>query len=409
MATASSSARSRSASSPPTARCWAPSGAAPAPSTGWAPTARACRRARSRPSRSTGACAPRAAGEHRRRSGLGRQQLTLDGELAFDVQLELPPGADPAEGHMRPPQHGVPVVLEAGQEVALVLRHEPPGGGADTSFDIAGTAFQLNVEPPYASDEEELERAVAPPRDADVAVVVVGTTEEVESEGFDRESLALPGRQDELVRRVVAANPRTVVVVNAGAPVLLPWADEVPGGPADLVPGPGVRPRARRRAAGRRRARRAPADHLARHDRRAAVHASPSTGRSPTTRASSSATAPTSATGAAAVPFGHGLGYTSWEYLELACDAEGVQVPCATWAPGAAARSRRSTRRAPTARSSAPPQLAGGLRGRPRSSRARRPPCASRCRPELRALGRRRGRLAVEPGTYRITAGPSTL
>jgi beta-glucosidase len=60
-----------------------------------------------------------------------------------------------------------------------------------------------------------------------VAVVVVGTTEEVESEGFDRDSLALPGRQDELVRRVAQANPRTVVVVNAGAPVLLPWADEV--------------------------------------------------------------------------------------------------------------------------------------------------------------------------------------
>ena len=63
---------------------------------------------------------------------------------------------------------------------------------------------------------------------ADVAIVVVGTTEEVESEGFDRESLALPGRQDELVRRVVQANPRTVVVVNAGAPVLLPWVDEEP-------------------------------------------------------------------------------------------------------------------------------------------------------------------------------------
>ena len=59
-------------------------------------------------------------------------------------------------------------------------------------------------------------------------VVVVGTTEEVESEGFDRESLALPGRQDELVRRVAAANPRTIAVVNAGAAVLLPWADAVP-------------------------------------------------------------------------------------------------------------------------------------------------------------------------------------
>jgi beta-glucosidase len=58
-------------------------------------------------------------------------------------------------------------------------------------------------------------------------VVVVGTDADIESEGFDRTSLALPGAQDELVRRVAAANPRTVVVVNAGAAVDLPWLDDV--------------------------------------------------------------------------------------------------------------------------------------------------------------------------------------
>jgi len=58
-------------------------------------------------------------------------------------------------------------------------------------------------------------------------VVVVATTEEVESEGVDRAGLALPGRQDELVARVAAVNPRTVVVVNAGAPVLMPWRNDV--------------------------------------------------------------------------------------------------------------------------------------------------------------------------------------
>jgi Glycosyl hydrolase family 3 C-terminal domain len=67
-----------------------------------------------------------------------------------------------------------------------------------------------------------------PASQTDVAVVVVGTSEEVESEGFDRQTLTLPGRQDELVRRIVSANPRTVVVVNTGAPVLMPWAEEVP-------------------------------------------------------------------------------------------------------------------------------------------------------------------------------------
>ena len=94
-----------------------------------------------------------------------------------------------------------------------MLRHERSEGDLVT--------LQLNVDPPFGDDE--LERAVELAREADAAVVVVGTTAEVESEGFDRSSLALPGLQDELVRRVAIANPRTVVVVNAGAPVLMPW------------------------------------------------------------------------------------------------------------------------------------------------------------------------------------------
>lgn len=80
---------------------------------------------------------------------------------------------------------------------------------------------------PGRTVDEELDEAVAAAAASDLAVVVVGTNPETESEGWDRPNLALPARQNELVRRVVAANPRTVVVVNAGAPVLLPWLDEV--------------------------------------------------------------------------------------------------------------------------------------------------------------------------------------
>lgn len=81
---------------------------------------------------------------------------------------------------------------------------------------------------PGTSPDELLADAVAAAEAADLAVVVVGTNEEIESEGYDRTSLALPGTQDQLVKAVLAANPCTVVVVNAGAPVLLPWLDEVP-------------------------------------------------------------------------------------------------------------------------------------------------------------------------------------
>jgi beta-glucosidase len=151
-------------------------------------------------------------------TGVGRHRMTLDGERLFDEQVQLTPGADPGEAVLRPPQHGVPVTLDAERE--LVLRYEPPS-------DAFMAAVHLNVDPPFGDEEAELECAVALAAQADVALVVVGTNEEVECEGVDRADLALPGRQDELVARVAQANPRTVVVVNAGAPVLLPWADDV--------------------------------------------------------------------------------------------------------------------------------------------------------------------------------------
>jgi beta-glucosidase len=88
-------------------------------------------------------------------------------------------------------------------------------------------SLTLGYSEPIGTPEEMLDEAVRAAAEAEVAIVVVGTTEEVESEGFDRTTLALPGRQDELVKRVAAANPNTVVVVNAGSPVEMPWADDV--------------------------------------------------------------------------------------------------------------------------------------------------------------------------------------
>jgi beta-glucosidase len=170
-------------------------------------------------------------------SGHGRFRLTLDGELAFDTYLSVPGGTDPTEAHMRPPQHSATASLEARQSVHVVLEHHVGRLGHQTSFVLGGISFQLNIEEPNLPDDEELVRAVRLAQAADVAVVVIGTTEEVESEGFDRSSLDLPGRQDELVRRVAGANPRTVVVVNTGGPVLLPWADAVPAVLLTLFPG----------------------------------------------------------------------------------------------------------------------------------------------------------------------------
>ena len=156
-------------------------------------------------------------------SGLGRYRLLVDGTELFDTTLALPEDTDIALSLMTPPQELAPVGLAEGQSVTVVLEYEVPSSLLGRFL----TFLQVNLEPPHSTDEVEIAAAAALAASSDVAVVVVGTTPEVESEGFDRASLALPGRQDELVRRVAAANPRTVVVVNSGAPVLLPWTDDV--------------------------------------------------------------------------------------------------------------------------------------------------------------------------------------
>jgi beta-glucosidase len=172
-------------------------------------------------------------------SGRGRYRLLLDGEPVLDTELELPVDADGVEGLTRPPQAGHAIELAAGAEVDMVVRHDvDPSRPAD---DMLIVPMQINASPPRPDTETALRAAEAAARAADVAVVVVGTTEESEGEGFDRDlderGLHLPGAQDELVRRVAAANPRTVVVVNAGAPVLLPWRAEVAAVLLSWLPG----------------------------------------------------------------------------------------------------------------------------------------------------------------------------
>jgi beta-glucosidase len=105
----------------------------------------------------------------------------------------------------------------------------------DIDVDLAGrvgTALRaqriaFGYAPDLAAGNKYIAEATDAARAADIAIVVVGTNAQVESEGFDREHIDLPGRQNELVEAVVAANPNTIVVVNSGSPVVLPWRDKV--------------------------------------------------------------------------------------------------------------------------------------------------------------------------------------
>ncbi|WP_159989427.1 MULTISPECIES: beta-glucosidase [Rathayibacter] len=63
---------------------------------------------------------------------------------------------------------------------------------------------------------------------ANIALVVIGLPEVLESEGVDRRHMQLPPAHNELVAAVMAANPQTVVVLMNGSPVEMPWRDEVP-------------------------------------------------------------------------------------------------------------------------------------------------------------------------------------
>jgi beta-glucosidase len=77
-----------------------------------------------------------------------------------------------------------------------------------------------------AHEEDSIAQAAAVARGADVAIIYVGTNNRIESEGRDRTSLSLPGRQEELVKVVCAVNPKTVVVLMNAGPLTVPWLKE---------------------------------------------------------------------------------------------------------------------------------------------------------------------------------------
>lgn len=161
------------------------------------------------------------AGVHRfGTSGMGRIQISADGAKLVDERMPMP--ADPAAAFMNPPQAYIERDLQIGDTIELDFVAESgrfPG--------LAFVSAAIGYRAPRLSAQAEFDRAVALAKDSDVTVVVVGTTEVVESEGYDRSDLLLPGNQNELVAAIAAVNANTVVVVNSGAPVEMPWRDDV--------------------------------------------------------------------------------------------------------------------------------------------------------------------------------------
>ncbi|MEV7191322.1 glycoside hydrolase family 3 C-terminal domain-containing protein [Streptomyces sp. NPDC093510] len=272
-----------------------------------------------------GTFTPRESGEHAfGTSGIGAFALTVGGKTLYDGVQETGSASDPFEAFFGSPVERGKVTLTAGEPVEIALRHPLDKKAAAP---LQGVVFSLVHLGPRRDPDELITEAVEAARAADTAVVVVGTTERVESEGFDRRDLRLPGRQDDLVRAVAAANPRTVVVVNSGSPVELPWRDDVAAVLLGWFPG--------------QEGGAALADVL--------LGAEEPGGRLPTTwgdLASAPVTAVTPRDGelpyaegvfigyrawekAGATPsyaFGHGLGYTDWTYESLTVEGATATV-----------------------------------------------------------------------------------
>jgi beta-glucosidase len=126
--------------------------------------------------------------------------LSLDGK-----ELLANPGTPPVS------TYSVGVNLVAGQTYTLQLS----GGGESANLSWATPS---DLAPGIAA-------AVAAAKSAATAVVVV--SDDTETEATDRPGLNLPSAQNELISAVAAANPHTVVVVDAGAPVAMPWLSQV--------------------------------------------------------------------------------------------------------------------------------------------------------------------------------------
>jgi beta-glucosidase len=145
----------------------------------------------------------------------GRARLLLDGEVVLDNWHPTERGE--AFYGMGSKEIFATVDLVAGNRYELVAE-------AVTAGPALG-GLSVGLEPPAAGDL--IGRAVAAARRADAVVCVIGSDGQWETEGNDRESMTLPGAQDELVAAVAAVNPRTVVVINAASPVAMPWANDV--------------------------------------------------------------------------------------------------------------------------------------------------------------------------------------
>ncbi|KAI0186330.1 glycosyl hydrolase family 3 N terminal domain-containing protein [Xylaria flabelliformis] len=160
---------------------------------------------------------------------VGPGKLYLDGKLALDLWNWTEEGEAMFDGSI---DYMVDVEMTAGKAVELrvEMTNELRPISKQKEFNMTHKYGGCRIGFKEEDQVDYLQEAVEVARQADVAVVIVGLDAEWESEGYDRKTMDLPsdGSQDRLIRAVLEANPRTVVVNQSGSPVTMPWADDVP-------------------------------------------------------------------------------------------------------------------------------------------------------------------------------------
>jgi beta-glucosidase len=149
--------------------------------------------------------------------GMVKCRLLLEGKEIIDNWKDFHSyfifmGLDHAEPMAR-------LELIAGKEYRLEVEFTKP----DDPRPFA--ALRIGLLPPIPADC--IQRAASLAKKSDAAVVFAGFSDEWESEGFDRPNMDLAGQQNELIEKVAAANPNTIVVLNIGSPINMPWLDKV--------------------------------------------------------------------------------------------------------------------------------------------------------------------------------------
>ncbi|CAA7270155.1 unnamed protein product [Cyclocybe aegerita] len=162
----------------------------------------------------------------------GRAKLWIDGTLIIDNWTKQIPG-DFFYGQGTVEEKAC-IQLEAGKPVNVLVLYTntaaPDGDDEKGEGRLSQPALMRGVRLGGCEKidaEQAVREAVALAKEVSTVIFIGGLTPEWESEGFDRPSLQLPGRQDEVIRRVAQANPRTIVCIQAGSTVSMPWIEDI--------------------------------------------------------------------------------------------------------------------------------------------------------------------------------------